>query len=114
MRQKGHSAPSERNQLHLISDWRAHDTYEEMNDDSSGSGASYETERDLHDRTIQSLYGVMLQMENCTHLLEESSSKTRAELDVAIDKVNAIIGDVRNRIYEISAGKPGRTVAKQE
>ncbi|HLF70601.1 MAG TPA: histidine kinase [Dehalococcoidia bacterium] len=85
-----------------------------MNSDSLESAATHEVERDLHDRTIQALYGVMLQMENCTHLLEESSSKTRAELDVAIDKVNAIIGDVRNRIYELGGGKPGRTPKNRE
>lgn len=85
-----------------------------MNSDSLGSGAPHEVERDLHDRTIQALFGVVLQMENCTHLLEESSSKTRSELDVAIDKVNAIIGEVRNRIYELGAGKSGRTVKDRE
>jgi signal transduction histidine kinase len=66
--------------------------------DSSASAL----ERALHDETIQALYGVCLQLENCIHLIEESSESAKSELDAAITKVNAVIGEVRSRIYQLS------------
>lgn len=56
---------------------------------------------DLHDGTIQSIYGVGLKLEDCIERLEQEPEAVRKELDEAIEKLNAIIRDIRNYIFDL-------------
>lgn len=69
-----------------------------MNEDANKESAN---EVELHDSTIQTLYGVGLQLENCLVLADESVPALKIELDAAIVRLYRVIEDVRDRIYEI-------------
>lgn len=57
--------------------------------------------RDLHDSIIQSIYAVGLSLENAVDILEESPSEARERLNYAVDKLNDIIRDIRNFIFNL-------------
>lgn len=57
--------------------------------------------RDLHDSTIQSIYAVGLSLENTVEILEESPQEARERLNYAVDKLNDIIRDIRNFIFNL-------------
>ncbi|MFN3974760.1 MAG: GAF domain-containing sensor histidine kinase [Dehalococcoidia bacterium] len=57
--------------------------------------------RDLHDSTIQSIYAVGLSLENTVDILEESPQEARERLNYAVDKLNDIIRDIRNFIFNL-------------
>jgi len=56
---------------------------------------------DLHDGTIQSIYGVGLLLENIYHMLGEDASQPRSRLKHAIDDLNQIIRDIRAYILDL-------------
>jgi signal transduction histidine kinase len=56
---------------------------------------------DLHDGTIQAIYGVGLQLEGCIDRLEEEPAEVRKDLDRAIERLNGIIKDIRNYIFDL-------------
>jgi len=53
----------------------------------------------LQDTTIQSLYGVSLQLENCLQLLDDAPEQVRPQLNAAIKSLNSLIRDVRRSIF---------------
>jgi signal transduction histidine kinase len=56
---------------------------------------------DLHDGTIQAIYGVGLKLEYCIGRLESEPGEVRADLDNAIEDLNKIIRDIRNYIFDL-------------
>jgi signal transduction histidine kinase len=54
--------------------------------------------RDLHDHTIQSIYAIGLNLDDCTHLLRQDPEKVEARLRTALMEVNAVISELRNVI----------------
>ena len=56
---------------------------------------------DLHDGTIQSIYGVGLSMENIFHSLGDDSSPAKTRIKNAIDDLNQIIRDIRTYILDL-------------
>lgn len=59
-------------------------------------------ELDIHDTTIQALYGAALHLESCIQLLEQSPEHAKAGLDGVVNRLNELISDLRNRIYELN------------
>ncbi|GBD10647.1 Hypoxia sensor histidine kinase response regulator DosT [bacterium HR23] len=57
--------------------------------------------RDLHDSIIQSIYAVGLSLENTVEVLEEAPQEARERLNYAVDKLNDIIRDIRNFIFNL-------------
>ncbi len=51
--------------------------------------------RDLHDSTIQSLYGITLTLEHAQHLFSSRPAQAAARLDQAIEGVTQVIKDIR-------------------
>ena len=66
---------------------------------SSASGRAEEF--DLHDGTIQALYGLGLRLENCIHLVDESPDDAKALLDTAISWLDVLIRELRSRINNL-------------
>jgi signal transduction histidine kinase len=60
---------------------------------------------DLHDGIIQSIYAVELGLERVEEDLEADVPAARAALSTSIDRLNAIIGDVRSYIFELRPAK---------
>jgi len=56
---------------------------------------------DLHDGTIQALYGVGLKLEDCISRVESEPAEVREDLDGAIERINDIIRDIRNYIFDL-------------
>jgi signal transduction histidine kinase len=56
---------------------------------------------DLHDGTIQSIYGVGLSLENVLHTLGEGETQTKGRVKHAIDDLNQIIRDIRTYILDL-------------
>jgi len=56
---------------------------------------------DVHDGTIQGLYGLALLLENCIHLIDQSPSEAKAGLDSAISRLNSLIGQLRSQIKDL-------------
>lgn len=56
---------------------------------------------DLHDGTIQSIYGVGLSLENILHMLGEGETQTKSRVKHAIDDLNQIIRDIRTYILDL-------------
>ncbi len=56
---------------------------------------------DLHDGTIQSLYGLGLKLEECQDRVEEEPEYVRGAMDKLIGDVNGIIRDIRNYIFDL-------------
>jgi two-component system sensor histidine kinase DevS len=56
---------------------------------------------DLHDGTIQSIYGVGLSLENILHMLNDAETQTKSRLKHAIDDLNQIIRDIRTYILDL-------------
>lgn len=56
---------------------------------------------DLHDGTIQAIYGVGLKIEDCINRLETEPAEVSKELDGAIERLNGIIRDIRNYIFDL-------------
>lgn len=65
---------------------------------------------DLHDGVIQSLYGLGFVIEDAAERLEEEPGSARAQLDRAVDRLNAAIVDLRGYVLGLrplaAAGKP--------
>ncbi len=53
---------------------------------------------DLHDGVIQSLYGLGFVIEDAAERLDEEPDEARAELDRAVDRLNAAIADLRGYV----------------
>jgi signal transduction histidine kinase len=56
---------------------------------------------DLHDGTIQQLYGLGLKLEDCIGRLQSEPEEVRDDLDKAIERINGIIGDIRSYIFDL-------------
>ena len=56
---------------------------------------------DLHDGTIQSLYGLGLKLEECQERVEGEPRYVVSAIDRLIGDVNAIIRDIRNYIFDL-------------
>ncbi|HXH21329.1 MAG TPA: GAF domain-containing sensor histidine kinase [Dehalococcoidia bacterium] len=56
---------------------------------------------DLHDGTIQQLYGLGLKLEDCIGRVQSEPEEVREELDEAIERINAIIRDIRSYIFDL-------------
>jgi signal transduction histidine kinase len=56
---------------------------------------------DLHDGAIQSIYAVVLRLEDCAERLSERPEDVRAGLDKAMDDLNKVIQDVRSYIFDL-------------
>ncbi len=56
---------------------------------------------DLHDGTIQSLYGLGLKLEECQERVEQEPVYVRDAMDKLIGDVNGIIRDIRNYIFDL-------------
>ncbi len=65
---------------------------------------------DLHDGVIQSLYGLGFLIEDAAERVEREPQAVRAELDRAVDRLNAAIADLRGYVLGLrplaAAGKP--------
>jgi len=75
-----------------------------MDDKSARNGdrpTSLDIELDLHDGTIQALFGVGLKLEYCMALVDESPEQAKAGLDAAISNLSDLIETLRSRIHEI-------------
>ena len=56
---------------------------------------------DLHDGTIQAIYGVGLKLEDCISRVQSEPDEVRDELDNAIERLNGIIRDIRSYIFDL-------------
>lgn len=56
---------------------------------------------DLHDGIIQSIYGVVLALENVRHVVDESSREAKERIQRAIDDLNQAIRDIRAYILNL-------------
>ncbi|GIW06446.1 MAG: hypothetical protein KatS3mg060_1251 [Dehalococcoidia bacterium] len=64
--------------------------------------------RELHDGTIQSIYGVNLVLEDAQLLLAENPAAASARIDEAIDSLNEVIVEIRGYIHNLrSQLEPG-------
>jgi signal transduction histidine kinase len=64
--------------------------------------------RELHDGTIQSIYGVNLVLEDAQDLLGRDPNAAAARIDEAIDSLNAVIREIRGYIHNLrSSLEPG-------
>ncbi len=57
--------------------------------------------KDLHDSTIQSLYALGLNLEDCANIVLESPEEVKERLDLAIDSLNDVVRDIRNYIMDL-------------
>jgi len=55
--------------------------------------------RDLHDSVIQSIYAVMLSLDDVPELVSESNAEAGQRVDDAIDALHGVIRDIRNFIF---------------
>lgn len=56
---------------------------------------------DLHDGVIQSIYAVELALENAADLIDDRPDEVKAQLDEAIDRLGAIVADIRHYILDL-------------
>lgn len=57
--------------------------------------------RDLHDGIIQSLYAVSLSLEDVPDLMAEDADEASSRIDLAIDRLNSSIGEIRSFILNL-------------
>ena len=74
---------------------------EQTPDVSPPGRAERAREFDREDGTIQALYGLGLQLENCIHLVDESPADAKAQLDAAISRLSSLIRELRRRIESL-------------
>ena len=58
-------------------------------------------ELELHDDTIQALFGIGLKIEYCIALLEEAPGEARAGLEASIADLSDLIAGLRGRIDDL-------------
>lgn len=56
---------------------------------------------DLHDGAIQSLYAVVLRLDDCAERLSERPDDVRDGLEKAMDDLNKVIQDIRSYIFDL-------------
>ena len=56
---------------------------------------------DLHDGAIQSIYAVVLRLEDCAERLSEHPEEVPAGLEKAMDDLNKVIQDIRSYIFDL-------------
>jgi two-component system sensor histidine kinase DevS len=56
---------------------------------------------DLHDGAIQSLYAVVLRLDDCAERLSERPDEVRDGLEKAMDDLNKVIQDIRSYIFDL-------------
>jgi signal transduction histidine kinase len=56
---------------------------------------------DLHDGAIQSIYAVVLRLEDCAERLRERPEELAADLEKAMDDLNKVIQDIRSYIFDL-------------
>src|SRR3990170_3118344 len=56
---------------------------------------------DLHDGAIQSIYAVVLRLEDCAERLHERPDEVAADLEKAMDDLNKVIQDIRSYIFDL-------------
>ncbi|MFN8533684.1 MAG: GAF domain-containing sensor histidine kinase [Dehalococcoidia bacterium] len=57
--------------------------------------------RELHDGTIQSIYGVNLLLEDVQDLIGDEPERARSRIDDAIDRLTGVIEELRGYIYNL-------------
>lgn len=67
--------------------------------------------RELHDGTIQVLYGTGLMLENVRHNLDDEPDSARTQLETAMQMLNQTIADIRRYIFDLSSGEDELTEA---
>jgi hypothetical protein len=63
----------------------------------------------LHDETIQALYGVSLRLQAAAGFVSDSPDAMVGELDHALKAIDDVIGDLRERIEELTGQEHNRT-----
>jgi signal transduction histidine kinase len=66
--------------------------------------------RDLHDSTIQSLYGITLTLEHAQHLAPSRPEQARARLDQAMESVTQVIREIRAYVMGLHEGREEETL----
>lgn len=61
--------------------------------------------RELHDGTIQVLYGTGLMLENVRHNLHADPDNAERQLQTAMQMLNETIADIRRYIFDLSSGE---------
>lgn len=56
---------------------------------------------ELHDGTIQAIYGVGLKLEDCIQRVKTEPDTVEGELDQAIEGLNRVIREIRNYIFDL-------------
>ena len=56
---------------------------------------------DLHDGAIQSIYAVVLRLEDCSERMLERPDEVAADLEKAMDDLNKVIQDIRSYIFDL-------------
>jgi hypothetical protein len=59
-------------------------------------------ELELHDATIQTLYGMGLRLQYCAEVLDVAPDQVRVALVDVIASLDEVVERLRNRIYEIN------------
>jgi signal transduction histidine kinase len=60
-----------------------------------------ELELDLHDNTIQALFGLGLKLEYCIQLIDSAPEQVKGGLEGVILNLDALIEQLRGRIYQL-------------
>jgi signal transduction histidine kinase len=63
----------------------------------------YAVDLRLHDETIQALYGVSLRLQAASSLVGEAPDALTGELDRAIQTIDNVIADLRDRIENLTS-----------
>ncbi len=66
--------------------------------------------RDLHDSTIQSLYGISLTMEHAQHLLSSRPAQAAGRLEQAMEGVTRVIKEIRGYVMGLHEGREQETL----
>ncbi len=69
--------------------------------------------KDLHDSTIQSLYALGLNLEDCAEIVNDKPREVKDRLELAIDSLNDVVRDIRNYIMDLRPHLLGRRTLRQ-
>ncbi len=61
--------------------------------------------RELHDGTIQAIYGAGLMLQHTLHLIGEDPEKAEANIRAIMNSLNQTIADIRRYIYDLASGE---------
>ena len=73
-----------------------------LDDDGAGTLRDlYSRELEVHDNTIQALYGIGLKLQYCIQLIDSTPEQVKAGLEGAIINLDEVVEELRSRIYEL-------------